>query len=102
MNMQTQTFHDVSILIPAAGLGIRLGLGPKALIELDSKPLIYWLTEKAKKISSDIIVAAPNSHINDIENLQLGVTVIKGGSSREKSIEQLILQSKKITLRLFP
>jgi 2-C-methyl-D-erythritol 4-phosphate cytidylyltransferase len=102
MNMETQIFHDISILIPAAGLGTRLGLGPKALIELDGKPLIYWLAEKTKKISSDIIVAAPRSHIEDIENLHLGVTVIKGGSTREKSIEQLILQSKKNHVAIIP
>ena len=46
-------FAAVSFLLLAAGGGERLGLGPKAFLELHGRPLLCWLADKAKTLAYD-------------------------------------------------
>lgn len=50
---------DVTVLVPAAGGGERMGLGPKALLELNGRPVLEWVVRKAMAIAGDVIVACP-------------------------------------------
>lgn len=50
---------DVTVLVPAAGSGERLGLGPKALLELNGRTLVEWVVRKSMQIADEVIVACP-------------------------------------------
>ena len=50
---------DVSVLVPAAGRGERLGMGPKALLPLHGRPVVEWVVRKALRLADEVIVACP-------------------------------------------
>jgi 2-C-methyl-D-erythritol 4-phosphate cytidylyltransferase len=80
---------DLSIVIPAAGVGERLGLGPKALLELNGQPLVTWITRKALKLASEVIVTAPPGYHEHFQQLCPGCIIIDGGDTRQSSVEKL-------------
>jgi len=86
---------DVSVLIPAAGDGDRLGLGPKGLLELAGQPLIVWLTRKVAHLSNDVIVAAPERHLALFRELCPGCRCIVGGATRQESVARLLAESSR-------
>ena len=53
----------VSFLIPAAGTGERLGMGPKGFLELQGRPLLCWLADKALQVADEVLVAVPAQHV---------------------------------------
>ena len=55
----TPAAADVSVLVPAAGSGERMGHGPKALLDLNGRPLVEWVVRKAMTIADQVIVACP-------------------------------------------
>jgi 2-C-methyl-D-erythritol 4-phosphate cytidylyltransferase len=75
---------DVSVLIPAAGSGQRLGLGPKAWLTLDGKPVIDWVCAKAAQLGDEILVACPAG-----TPAPQGCVRIEGGSTRQDSVRRL-------------
>lgn len=81
--------EKTSFLIPAAGDGSRLGLGPKALLVLDGKPLIRWLAEKALRCADEVLIAAPASMLAEFAALCPECRCIAGGESRQESIAHL-------------
>lgn len=82
--------QDVTIIIPAAGMGERLGLGPKALLEINGKPLLFWVTEKALEITDQVIVSAPKNQLEQFKTLCPKCLIVEGGSTRQESIEILV------------
>jgi 2-C-methyl-D-erythritol 4-phosphate cytidylyltransferase len=80
---------SVSILIPAAGQGTRLGLGPKALLELGGRPLVAWLAAKALRVAAEVLVAAPPGAATQFAALCPGCRVIEGGTTRQASVAAL-------------
>jgi 2-C-methyl-D-erythritol 4-phosphate cytidylyltransferase len=86
---------DASVLIPAAGDGDRLGLGPKGLLELAGQPLIVWLTRKLAQLSDDVIVAAPPRYLAEFRELCPDCRCIAGGASRQESVARLLAQSSR-------
>ena len=77
------------MLIPAAGGGERLGLGPKALLILEGEPLLSWVSRKALQFSNDVIVAVPPGSTANYEGLCPGCTIIEGGATRQESVALL-------------
>lgn len=76
--------EDVSVLIPAAGMGGRLGMGPKASLPLHGRPVIDWILDKATQVGAEVLVAcAPGCA------LPAHATAITGGATRQESIERL-------------
>ena len=55
----TPAAADVTVLVPAAGSGERMGHGPKALLDLNGRPLVEWVVRKAMAIADQVIVACP-------------------------------------------
>lgn len=86
---------DLSVLIPAAGFGRRLGLGPKALLKLDGKPLISWLSQKLLRLSDDVIIAAPRGRVARFRRLCPGCRCILGGRTRQESVSLLFEASER-------
>ena len=81
------------MLIPAAGAGERLGLGPKALLELDGEPLLSWVSRKALQFSNDVIVAVPRGTGISYARFCPGCRVIEGGATRQESVALLAQES---------
>lgn len=75
---------DVSVLIPAAGLGERLGRGAKALLPLDGRPMLDWVVDKAAQLGSETLVAMPAGVA-----APTGCTTVPGGPTRQESVRRL-------------
>lgn len=85
---QTQ-IEDLTIIIPAAGNGERLGLGPKALLQLDGRTLLSWVSAKAKTLAAEVIVSAPPGLTKEWERHCPGCRVIEGGETHLTSMAAL-------------
>lgn len=79
----------VSCLIPAAGSGQRLGLGPKAFLEMRGRPLLCWVTERALQVADEVLVAVPQDLVETARELLPQCRVIAGGATRQDSIALL-------------
>lgn len=77
---------DTTILVPAAGSGERLGLGPKALLELAGKPLVTWVTQKLLSLTDAVVVAAPPGDVAAVADAAAGCICVAGGETRQDSI----------------
>jgi 2-C-methyl-D-erythritol 4-phosphate cytidylyltransferase len=82
---------DVAVLVPAAGLGVRLGPGiPKALRRLAGEPLLVHAVRRlAEAGPACIVVAAPPDDVVATRQLLAGVpvvTVVAGGDTRQASV----------------
>ncbi len=81
----------VGVLVPAAGLGVRLGPGgPKALRELAGEPLLVHAVRGLREAPSvgPVVVAAPAADVAQVRALlsALDVTVVAGGATRQDSV----------------
>jgi 2-C-methyl-D-erythritol 4-phosphate cytidylyltransferase len=90
---QTDARGDVAILVPAAGMGVRLGPGgPKALRMLAGEPLLLHAVRGIAAAPSVglIVVAAPAADIDTVTSLLAlisgPVCVVAGGSTRQESV----------------
>lgn len=92
--MITTPIDDLSIVIPAAGQGLRLGLGPKALLKLDGHSLLYWISAKARKLSRDVVVAIPKISDEDWEQHCPGCRIVQGGESHLETMALLAQEAK--------
>ena len=81
------TRADVSVLVPAAGSGVRLGLGPKAFLPLGERRVVEWVIGKAGLMAQEVIAACPP----DAPPLDsaLAFTRIAGGATRQDSVQLL-------------
>ena len=77
----------VSALIPAAGSGERLGMGPKALLMLNRISLLERSIAAFHGVASEIIVALP---IDLVLELPEGVRRVAGGATRQESVYNLL------------
>ena len=84
----------VSCLIPGAGLGERLGLGPKAFLELQGRPLLCWMTERALQVAEEVLVAVPSPLVEMAAEMLPKCRVIAGGATRQDSIALLARQAR--------
>lgn len=83
-----------SALIPAAGLGTRLGLGPKCLLRIGGRTLLEIVVTTLLPLVDEVLVAVPADFAVEITALLQGrATVITGGRSRRESIDLLLAAS---------
>jgi 2-C-methyl-D-erythritol 4-phosphate cytidylyltransferase len=85
------TTAPVGVLVPAAGLGVRLGAGaPKALRELAGEPLLAHAVRGLRAASSvgPVVVAAPAADVEPVRALlaPYDVAVVAGGRERQDSV----------------
>lgn len=85
--------QDVSVLVPAAGSGDRLGLGPKAFVELDGRPLLAWIADKARRVADEVLIAVPGDRVEDARRLCPDCTVLPGGATRQETVGHLVRAS---------
>lgn len=80
----------MAVLLPAAGLGLRLGRGPKALIEVAGRSLLTWLTTGVAGQARELIVAAPPGYEAEfVRQLPGHARVIHGGATRQETVALL-------------
>lgn len=82
---------SVGVLVPAAGLGVRLGPGaPKALRELAGEPLLVHAVRGLRACPSvgPVVVAAPAADVEAVRELlaAYAVVVVAGGAERQDSV----------------
>ncbi|HEX6501201.1 MAG TPA: 2-C-methyl-D-erythritol 4-phosphate cytidylyltransferase [Micromonosporaceae bacterium] len=83
---------DVAVLVPAAGMGVRLGPGgPKALRTLGGEPLLVHAVRRlaAAECVGCLVVAAPPDAVDAVRVLLAPVapvTVVAGGATRQASV----------------
>jgi 2-C-methyl-D-erythritol 4-phosphate cytidylyltransferase len=75
----------VSVLLPAAGSGQRIGQGPKAFIEVGGKTLLQWALE-GFAWADEIVVALPLGH----RLAAPGIKTVLGGQTRQQSVFNLL------------
>ncbi|GGN03564.1 2-C-methyl-D-erythritol 4-phosphate cytidylyltransferase [Thermus composti] len=77
---------EVSVLIPAAGQGERLGLGPKAFLEVGGRTLLEWVLEAFQE-AAEVLVALPPGFPPP---KGLRATFLPGGATRQESVARLL------------
>ncbi|HEU4743273.1 MAG TPA: 2-C-methyl-D-erythritol 4-phosphate cytidylyltransferase [Meiothermus sp.] len=78
----------VSVLLPAAGSGERLGRGPKALLEVGGRTLLDWALA-AFAWADERLVALPAGFSLE----RPGVRFLEGGKTRQESVYNLLLEA---------
>ena len=89
---------SVAAIIPAAGLGVRMGFHKKQLLLLDGDPILVHTVRKFAACSAvtAIWIAAPPESIDEIRKLVAAekfgtpVHVIAGGARRQDSVENCL------------
>lgn len=83
---------DVEAIIPAAGQGTRLGLGPKAFVLLAGPTLLEHAVTMMLSVVARVTVAVPSADLAHAEHLVGGpsVRVIAGGMRRIDTLRALV------------
>jgi 2-C-methyl-D-erythritol 4-phosphate cytidylyltransferase len=83
---------DIEAIVPAAGQGTRLGLGPKAFIVLGGRTLLEHAVTTMLSVAARVTVAVPSADLPRAEHLVGGpsVRVIAGGMRRIDTVRALV------------
>jgi 2-C-methyl-D-erythritol 4-phosphate cytidylyltransferase len=84
---------DVAALIPAAGAGARLGLGPKAFVRLAGRTLLEHAVALFDGVADEIVVAVPAGREEEARALAPRARVLTGGASRQETVARLVAAS---------
>lgn len=77
---------EVSVLLPAAGLGERLGQGPKAFVRLGGRTLLDWVLETFSFADEILVALPPGYQLPDRGR----VRYLEGGRNRQESVARLL------------
>lgn len=77
-------------LIPAAGEGRRLGLGPKAFLELGGRTLLERAVAAFADRVDEVLVAVPTAGLADAARRLPGARVLPGGGTRQETVARLV------------
>ncbi len=91
MQSTQQTF--AAALIPAAGKGTRLGLGPKAFLRLQGKTLLRLAVEKVQPVVRSIVVGVCEEHLA-LAQREVGhlAKIVIGGNTRVATLTAALQQ----------
>lgn len=93
--------NRISAILPAAGLGTRMGAEmPKQFLELDGVPLLLFTLRRlaACPAITDFIIATRAEEVDSLaariakENLGRPVRVVRGGDTRQDSVANALLE----------
>lgn len=85
----------IAALIPAAGDGVRLGQGPKALLEVAGKTLLERAVAAFLGQVDEVVVAVSASMIPTATRLLAGrARLIEGGATRQQSVMNLLMATE--------
>ena len=93
--------NRVSAIVPAAGLGTRMGADmPKQFLELDGVPLVVFTLRRlaACPAITDFLIATRGDEVDSLaarfaqENLGRPVRVVRGGDTRQDSVSNALAE----------
>jgi len=88
------TKDDMDALILAAGRGERLGMGPKAFVNLGGKTLLDMVLTKARAMAHRVLVGYPPGGEEAVRPYaDAGVILLAGGATRQETIRILMERS---------
>jgi 2-C-methyl-D-erythritol 4-phosphate cytidylyltransferase len=96
--------HRIAAILPAAGMGTRMGAEtPKQFLELDGTPIVIHSLRRIASCSqvTDIIVATRADEVARLEEriareqFKQSVRVVRGGDSRQDSVAAALLEVPK-------
>ncbi len=79
----------VAALVPAAGSGERLGLGPKAFVTVGDRCLLAWVVEALGGLVDEVVVAVADGDEARAARAVPGARVLTGGASRQHTVALL-------------
>lgn len=86
--------EGVDALVLAAGQGVRLGLGPKALLMLGGRTLVERAVAVVRAVAGRVIVGAPAAHVEQVRQLcGPDVLVLEGGATRRQTMLAIMRES---------
>ncbi len=65
-------------------------MGPKALLELEGKTLLHWVTSVARKYSDSVLVSYPPGYRKKFAAICPQCQLVAGGDTRQASIQNLL------------
>ena len=77
---------EASVLIPAAGKGERLGLGPKAFLRVGGRTLLEWALLPFREAAEVLVALPPGAEPPE----GLRATFLEGGRTRQESVARLL------------
>lgn len=89
----------VAAVIPAAGLGLRLGgqsatSVPKALLKLEGRSMLARSLDALAPVVDEAVVAVPATHLDQVRQQVAGcavpVDVVTGGETRQSSVQRAL------------
>ncbi len=80
----------MAVLVAAAGSGSRLGLGPKAFVQVGGKSLLEWTVEAWEGRADQLIVAVPAVAVERARAMLPSVDVVAGGNDRQQTVALLL------------
>ncbi len=90
MTHDTDISTDIVALVPAAGTGDRLGLGPKAFLEIGGRTLLEHVVETLGGIVGRILIGAPPHQMARAHRLVGDRAEVRaGGLTRQETISLL-------------
>ncbi|HNR00319.1 MAG TPA: IspD/TarI family cytidylyltransferase [Trueperaceae bacterium] len=81
-------------LVAAAGSGTRMGLGPKAFVELGGATLLELAVANVRAVVDEVVVAVPAALLGEARAL-LGASValVSGGDSRQATVRAMLAEA---------
>lgn len=77
-------------LIAAAGQGLRLGHGPKALLRVAGLTLLERAVSALAPVVDEVIVAVPSAEVTNASALVPHARVIAGAATRQETVYELV------------
>jgi len=86
---------SIAGLIPAGGVGERLGLGPKAFLKIGGKSLLKIVVSNISKFVDRVLVGVPSDFVEKAKKeAEEKAEIYPGGKSRQETIKILFQKTK--------
>lgn len=97
----TQTYRpkvrpeQISALVPAAGRGTRLGMGPKAFVQIGGRSLLAWAVATLSDVVGRILIGVPTDTVEHAR-LEVGESaeIYPGAPTRQETVRRLFEKSQ--------
>lgn len=94
MVLNKRELHDTTVaLVPAAGMGTRVGLGPKAFLQQGGHSVVTKVVHALSPCVKRILVGVPSGYLDRAHDELKGLAeVFPGGASRQETVFILLNQ----------
>lgn len=90
-NLPCPPRHEVSALILAAGLGLRMGMGPKAFLSFSGQTLLERAVDAVSPFAEQIIIGVPpGEEVRTRAMFPRQLNIVAGGATRQETVSRLL------------